>query len=80
MGLTVLDVEVANPSAPETTRAVRFLIDSGAIYSVVPAAILEELASSPWRRRVSAWPTALRFPARRAGLFSNTKVRSALPT
>jgi clan AA aspartic protease len=47
MGLTVLDVEVANPSAPEKTRLVQFLIDSGAVYSVVPATILEELGITP---------------------------------
>ena len=47
MGLTVLDVEVANPSAPEKGRMVQFLIDSGAVYSVVPAAVLEELGIKP---------------------------------
>ena len=43
MGLTVLEVEVGNPSAPEVTRKLEFLIDSGAVYSVVPARILDEL-------------------------------------
>jgi clan AA aspartic protease len=47
MGLTVLDVEVANPSSPQIARSVQFLIDSGAVYSVVPAAILEELGIQP---------------------------------
>ena len=47
MGLTVLDVEVANPSSPDNGRSVQFLIDSGAVYSVVPAAVLEELGIKP---------------------------------
>ena len=47
MSLTVLEVEVGNPSNPLVTDKVEFLIDSGAIYSVVPAAILERLGISP---------------------------------
>ncbi len=47
MGLTFLQLEVANPARPEVTKPVEFLIDSGAIYSVVPAAILEELGIKP---------------------------------
>jgi clan AA aspartic protease len=47
MGLTVLEVEVGNPSNPLVTYKVEFLIDSGAIYSVVPAAILKRLGISP---------------------------------
>ena len=47
MGLTVLEIEVANPSAPEITRSIEFLIDSGAIYSVVPTSILDDLGIKP---------------------------------
>ncbi len=47
MGLTVLEVEVGNPARPEVTEKVEFLIDSGAIYSVVPTPILEKLGISP---------------------------------
>jgi predicted aspartyl protease len=43
MGLAVLNLEVGNVARPEEMRRVEFLIDSGAIYSVVPAAILDEL-------------------------------------
>lgn len=43
MGLAVLNLEVGNVARPEEMRQVEFLIDSGAIYSVVPAAILDEL-------------------------------------
>jgi clan AA aspartic protease len=47
MGLTVLEVEVGNPARPEITEKVEFLIDSGAIYSVVPAPILAGLGIRP---------------------------------
>ena len=43
MGLTVLAIEVGNPGNPGVTEPVEFLIDSGAIYSVVPSEILERL-------------------------------------
>ena len=47
MGLTVLHVDVGNPASPEKTEPLDFLIDSGAIYSVVPAAILINLGIRP---------------------------------
>jgi clan AA aspartic protease len=47
MGLTVLEVEVANPANPQVAEKVEFLIDSGAVYSVVPAPILERLGIKP---------------------------------
>ena len=47
MGLSVLEVEVGNPSNPEVTEKLDFLIDSGAIYSVVPAQVLETLGIKP---------------------------------
>ncbi len=47
MGLTVLELEVANPATPDVAEKVEFLIDSGAIYSVVPAPVLERLGIRP---------------------------------
>jgi clan AA aspartic protease len=47
MGLTVLEVEVGNPANPEVTEKLEFLVDSGAIYSVVPTPILERLEIKP---------------------------------
>lgn len=47
MGLTVLEIEVGNPANPEITEKIEFLIDSGAIYSVVPASILKRLGIKP---------------------------------
>jgi clan AA aspartic protease len=47
MGLTTLDVEVGNPANPDVTEKLQFLIDSGAIYSVVPTPVLERLGIKP---------------------------------
>ncbi len=45
--MTVLDVEVGNPANPETTEKIGFLIDSGALQSVVPTPVLERLGIRP---------------------------------
>lgn len=47
MGITVLEVEVANPSKPKAGIVLGFLVDSGAVYSVVPAAVLKRLGIKP---------------------------------
>jgi predicted aspartyl protease len=47
MGLTVLEIHVGNPAKHKITLPVEFLIDSGAIYSVVPAPILKKLGIKP---------------------------------
>jgi predicted aspartyl protease len=47
MGLTVLRIEVGNPASPERTEAFDFLVDSGAVYSVVPRPVLERLGIKP---------------------------------
>jgi predicted aspartyl protease len=47
MGITVLKVEVGNPSRPDVTDTIEFLVDSGAIYSVVPAPVLDRLGIRP---------------------------------
>ncbi len=48
MGLTFLEVEVGNPASPEVTEKLEFLIDSGAVYSVIPTTILERLGIKPF--------------------------------
>jgi clan AA aspartic protease len=52
MGLTVLELEVANPATPELGEKVEFLIDSGAVYSVVPSSVLERLGIRPLTQEV----------------------------
>jgi predicted aspartyl protease len=52
MGLTVLNLEVANPNNPQQAETLECLIDSGAIYSVVPRPILERLGINPVSKQV----------------------------
>ena len=47
MGLTHLDIQIGNPSDPDTTVTVKMLVDSGAAYSVAPASILDGLGIRP---------------------------------
>ena len=47
MGLAYLEIDVGNPADPDTTERVQFLIDSGAVYSVVPTPVLEGLGIRP---------------------------------
>lgn len=47
MGLTVLQIEVGNPATPDVTEPVEFLIDSGAVHSLVPTPVLERLGIKP---------------------------------
>ncbi|MBI4552987.1 MAG: aspartyl protease family protein [Candidatus Latescibacteria bacterium] len=48
MGLTVLKLEVGNIENPDVTETLEFLIDSGAVYSVVPTPVLERLGIKPF--------------------------------
>jgi len=47
MGITFIGIDVANPATPEETERVEFLVDSGAVYSVVPTPVLERLGIRP---------------------------------
>ena len=47
MRVTVLEIEIGNPAKPKVTEKVEFLVDSGAIYSVVPSRILKRLGIKP---------------------------------
>jgi predicted aspartyl protease len=47
VGITVIEIEVANVSDPERTEVVEFLVDSGATYSVVPVEVLDRLGIRP---------------------------------
>ncbi len=51
MGLTKVQAEVANPFHIERRKTLRFLVDSGAVYSAIPAAELERLGIEPTGER-----------------------------
>ena len=47
MGITFLKLKVSNPRIPRKAASYRFLVDSGAVYSVMPEAILKKLCVKP---------------------------------
>ena len=47
MGLTTIDAKVFNPADPSRKVELNFTVDSGAGYSVVPAAALQHLGIEP---------------------------------
>jgi clan AA aspartic protease len=51
MALTHVSVRIANPARARRFAQVKFLVDSGAIYSVVPTRTLERLGVKPHSRR-----------------------------
>src|SRR5438067_2100028 len=51
MGLTYVQVKIANPTRLAKTVRVKMLVDSGAAYSVVPRTVLQKLGIKPQRKR-----------------------------
>ena len=51
MGLTHIRARVANPAHPRRGAQLRFLVDSGAVYSLAPASILRKLGIRPHSSR-----------------------------
>ena len=43
MGLTYIRATVVNPAKPRRSTRLKFLVDSGALYSVVPSTVLRRL-------------------------------------
>lgn len=51
MGITMLEITLQNPAAPKRSITKKFLVDSGAAYSVVPASVLKTLKIKPTTKR-----------------------------
>src|SRR5260370_19788279 len=47
MGLTHIKLNIANPAKPKRAVELSFLVDCGAVYSVIPAALLRKLRVRP---------------------------------
>ena len=47
MGIVYLKLKVVNPAHPRKKKECEFLVDSGAVYSVVPAEVLKRLGIKP---------------------------------
>jgi len=51
VGLTHIKLGIANPARPGRAIELTFLVDSGAIYSVIPAAVLRKLGVKAHSKR-----------------------------
>ena len=51
MGLTHLNMKVGNPANGRKAETVQCLVDSGAIYSLIPGAVLKRLGIKPHSTR-----------------------------
>jgi aspartyl protease family protein len=51
MGLTHIQARVANPARPRRSARLKFLVDSGAQYSVVPKRVLRRLGIRPGKTK-----------------------------
>ena len=51
MGLTYVDADISNPARPRRSQRLKFLIDTGAFYTVIPASVLPKLGIKPHSRR-----------------------------
>jgi predicted aspartyl protease len=67
--MTFVDMDVANVANPERTERVEFLVDSGATYSVVPAAILDRLNIQPLTEQVFRFADGKKVTRRKGGAF-----------
>lgn len=80
MGLTHIRVAVVNPAHPRKKSTVKLLVDSGAVYSVIPATTLSKLGIEPHGERsfILADGTEIR---RRVGdaIFLIDGIRGASP-
>ena len=51
MGFTCVEIDLANVAEPGRHRSVQFLVDTGALLTVVPASVLQELGIQPVGQR-----------------------------
>lgn len=47
MSITYLDIKIQNPQNPKKSTVKHFLVDSGAVFSVVPSSVLKKLEIKP---------------------------------
>lgn len=79
MGITFLKTKVINPEHPRKSKECEFFVDSGAVYSVVPADILKELGIKPtsFQEFILANGEVIKKPVGNAYFEYQKKVRAA---
>ena len=80
MALTFLKVKIFNPARPRRSKECRFLVDSGAFYSVVPEQVLKALGikATSSREFILANGETLRMPVGNAH-FKHKGIVGAAP-
>jgi predicted aspartyl protease len=80
VGLTHITIDVANPARPGKTLPVEFLVDSGAVYSVVPTPTLRKLGVKAHSKQVFTLADGSQITRRRGdALFAMNGHRGAAP-
>lgn len=69
MGRTVVELKVGNPANPKPLVTLEFLLDSGAIYSVVPQKILRKLGIKPLADQVFRLADGSKITRKKGGAF-----------
>jgi len=80
MGMTFIDIEVANVGEPNRGERVEFLVDSGVTYSVVPASVLLRLNIQPLAEQVFRLANGEKIARKRAARSSSMVRELALQT
>jgi hypothetical protein len=62
-------MRIANVATPEASEELEFLVDSGAVYSVVPASVLERLGIRPYAEQEFRLANATRIVRKRGAAF-----------
>lgn len=78
MGVTSLVIEVANPAKPKATVRLEFIVDSGAVYSVVPAPVLRRLGIRPLKRETFRLANGTNIVRRKGGALFKFRSDGAL--
>jgi aspartyl protease family protein len=69
VGITYVEVEVGNPADTSNTLSVEFMVDSGAIYTVAPASVLDELGIEPIGENVFWLANGEKIVRKRGGAY-----------
>jgi len=70
MGVTTLFIEVANIAKPDARERLEFTVDSGAVYSVVPASVLRRLKIRSLKRETFRRANGATIVRRKGGALS----------
>ncbi len=80
MGMTTVTMEITNIARRHVTETVELIVDSGAVYSVIPAPLLERLGIEPLVAESFRLANSVRIVRRKGSAIFRYGKRSAAPT